>query len=266
MNKGERAELLFIATLGCYRGSSLPIHGFNGGVIQSIKTPSNKSLIEVLDYSDSTTPLAISRFSEAELIHFCKVNNIHKAGPLSKADIYINNVGYSLKYTGSAPPAIVNHTARPGWETAAKAKNVDINALDNLIDAYWTKRISGLIKEDVSNADENSPFKFNVEILSPYLEYFSFDGTGSGSSIHPASQVIEFNKPFDTTSWKCVSRTDFINDVWSKLVFSVRSKKGMPSDIDSPRLSADKRASILRWSKNHQGELRGALHVRVRKK
>jgi hypothetical protein len=262
MNKGERAELKFIATLSCLRGENVTTLQ-EIDLIRSIKSPTSTSLIEVRDTHPDLTPEVIKGFSDRELEDFCKASNIHKAGPFSKSDVYVNDIGFSLKFTGSAPPAIVNHTSRVGWSNVAEIKQVDIDELDQIIDDYWNKRIASTIREDIPNSDPNSPFAAHIDTLLPYLEYFSFEGTGSRRSDHPASYVIEFSDPCDFNSWKFYNKQDYIRKTWPNLVFSIRSKRGMPSDIN--RVSDEEKASILKWSRLHQGALRGALHIRVLK-
>ena len=180
----------------------------------------------------------------------------------TKADVFINGISYSLKFTNSAPPAIVNHTNRTGWEFAAQHKGLNMAPLDALINDYWNKRLFGVITEDVDNRHPFSPFANHMQTLLPFLEYFSFEGTGSRLSNHPASAVIEFSDPCNVLTWKIINQQQFINSIWNRLVFSLRSSKGMPKDINS--ISASSRKSILMWSNRRNGLLKGALHVRVR--
>lgn len=266
MNKGERAELMFIATLGCFRGKSIKLWANSSQLIliSKIETPVNNStaLQIVGQYPSAVTPQSISQMTDAQLMAFCQSVNITKAGRYSKSDVYIDGIGYSIKFMGGSSPTIINHTNRLGWEFAAAQSNVHITHLDNLIDDYWVKRLAGVIKEDVANTDPNSPFANHFSIVEPYLNYFCFDGSGAMRSNHPADKVVELWNACDHTTWNMYDRTNYVSSVWSKLRFSVRSKKGMPTDINA--VSALDKASILRWSKNHQNALRGALHVRIK--
>jgi hypothetical protein len=261
MNAGERAELKSIAILSCFRGKEINIHG-NKILVNTIDIPVKKTCNAIPLFAGNINPNHIESLTDQEFDLFCNVNKIKKAEGLAKADVYINKVGYSVKYTGSAPPAIVNHTARPGWENVANFTGVNIADLDKLVDEYWRKRKAGIIAEDISNSNPDSPFANNLNTLLPYIEFFSFTGTGSKKSDHPAAKVIEFSDPCNINTWKMVTQANFVKSVWPRLVFSVRSKKGMPKDIDKVK-DVTKRNSIKRWSEDFQGDLRGALHVRV---
>ena len=259
MNIGERAELKLIATLGCMYGNTINLK--NGPIkIQSIQVPVSTELQNINPINAS--PSAISAMNDDQLQAFCKSHNIQKAGTMSKADVFINNVGYSVKSTEGAPPAIVNHTSRLGWEFAAQQKGIQIDALDQLINDYWNKRLTGIIKEDVGNDNPNSPFSAHIGTLLPFLEYFSFEGSGSKISNHPAESVIEFVDPCNEATWEIINKPTFISSVWARLVFSLRSSKGMPSDVNALDQSA--KTSVLLWSRNMNGKLKGALHVRVK--
>jgi hypothetical protein len=261
MNDGERAELKFIASLGCLYGSNVTLA--NGSLnIRSVQIPIAKGLQLISPYKIPINLTNISLMSDSQLETFCKSNKIGKAGALSKADVFINGTGYSIKFTSSAPPAIVNHTNRTGWEFAAQQKKIAMAPLDSLINDYWNKRISGVIKEDVDNQHPYSPFSNHMQTLLPFLEYFSFEGTGSRLSNHPASAVIEFSDPCNVGTWKLIAQSQFISSIWHRLVFSLRSSKGMPTNINS--ISTNSRNSILMWSKTQNGLLKGALHVRVK--
>jgi hypothetical protein len=264
MNKGERAELKFIATLGCFRSQKvlfkntpLPL------AINKLEIPSGSSCQEIAKYDLSITPKYINDLDDIRLIEFCEFHGISKSGPFSKADVFINNIGYSLKYTNAMPPALINHTRRSGWENAANAKGVSMAALDILVADYWSKRMSGLIGEDIANSDSRSPFAQHLNTLMPFLEYFTFEGTGSRASNHPASEVIEFSDPCDTDTWDLLNKSGLIKSLWPRLIFSMRSGKGMPSSIES--LSESEKRSVMTWSRELQGKLKGALHVRIKK-
>ncbi len=97
-----------------------------------------------------------------------------KAKGSYKADVYINGEGYSIKSHRSAPPAIVNHTPRWGWYRVCQQISVNIEQLDNMVEAYYKLRRQGLIGEDAYNSDSNSPFAKHKEYLRPILNYFWF--------------------------------------------------------------------------------------------
>ena len=259
MNIGERAELKLIASLGCMYGKTVNLK--SGPItIQSIQIPVSTALHTINPINAS--PSTISAMTDDQLQDFCRSHNIQKAGAMSKADVFINSIGYSVKSTEGAPPAIVNHTNRLGWEFAAQQKGLPIRALDQLINDYWSKRLSGVIKEDVGNDNPNSPFSAHIQTLLPFLEYFSFEGSGSKISNHPAKSVIEFSDPCNEATCDIINKPTFISSVWNRLVFSLRSSKGMPSDINA--LDQTAKTSVLQWSRDMNGKLKGALHVRVK--
>jgi hypothetical protein len=264
MNEGEKAELKFIATLATKIDSEIKIFSGKKILVKKIEIPDKDKLLNIEKLNQNIKPNFISQLTESELISFCKKNKIKKAGAHSKADVYINDKAYSVKYTDSAPPAIVNHTNRLGWEFAASVKKISILGLDLIIDDYWRKRIKGDIKEDVTNTVNSSPFFPYKDILLPFLEYFSFEGTGSKLSKNKADAVIEFSNPCLEETWKIINKADYISSVWERLVFSVRSKKGMPKNINSRKISDSERKSIMKWSRNIDGNLKGALHIRVK--
>jgi len=98
-----------------------------------------------------------AHLSDMDLLALSEAMGIKKAGVFEKSDVYINGVGFSLKSISAAPPALVNHTTRPGFEMACKKSGVSIKDLDPIIDKYWELRMEGLIKEDVYNQHPHSP-------------------------------------------------------------------------------------------------------------
>ena len=187
---------------------------------------------------------------------------IEKAVGSFKADVRINGKGVSLKSERHAPAAIVNHTTRPGWERACKEMSVSIEPLDDILDEYWRLRIAGVIPEDISNSDSDSPFAAHREYMSPILKYFIFRGTGSGPSKHPASLVLDFRLPLDISTWDIYSPGELVFRLWPRLVFSVRGRKGMPENFPYV-YDTHTCDSISKWTCYRQGEYRGALHVRI---
>lgn len=266
MNDGEIAENKFISTLGCFMGQNLQLLPAQSPpiTINKIETPYKQLLRPIGAYPPSTTPQVIEKLTESQLITFCRNHSIGKAGPFSKADVFINGVGYSLKYTNSSPPALINHTRRTGWEFAAQHTGGSMLQLDALISEYWRLRLSGVISEDIANSDMNSPFSQHFNTLLPFLEYFAFDGTATKLSYHPATEVIEFSDPCDIKTWKLLNKAQLITSLWPRLVFSIRSKKGMPSARMFSTMSPQEKASVMQWSQLLNGELKGALHVRIK--
>ncbi|NLE05562.1 MAG: hypothetical protein GX638_12280, partial [Crenarchaeota archaeon] len=183
-------------------------------------------------------------------------------GVFDKADVYINNIGYSVKSLQSAPPALVNHTARDGWERACSYVNESIVELDNIIKEYWEKRNSGIISEDIRNSNPLSPFRNHKEYMTKILNYFLFTGSGSRISPSPAEYILEFDNPLNTKTWS-IYKDEYLDKFWNNLIFSLRSSKGMGNypNIKDP----NKKASMEKWTVLYEGAYKGALHVRVGK-
>lgn len=265
MNKGERAELKFIATLGCHIGQSIKfLNSPNSFIVNSVAIPinGNQSNVVLSKFPLSISPIAIAAMSDTQLESFCKSTGIVKAGQFSKSDVYINGKGFSIKSYDGSPPAIVNHTNRIGWEFVAQQIGASMIPLDKLVNDYWNKRVSGVIKEDVHNSNINSPFSSHFQILEPFLNYFCFDGSGSKKSNHPADYMVEFSDPCNLNTCSIYDRGNYLSHHWSNLCFSMRSKKGMPGNINA--LDPLNRSSIMMWARNFQSSLRGSLHVRVK--
>ena len=258
MNTGERDELIAQMKLLKMRQTGSILEGF--GVIKNVGLQKEYSNLD-----PRFDILALSDMQDNDLLNLASSAGVSKAPARSKADVLINEVPVSLKSTHSAPPAIVNHTARPGFENVCTQVGSDISHLDAIIDSYWNLRTAGVIKEDVKNSDPNSPFASQKEFLSPILQYFLFKGTGSGLSNFPASHIISFSDPLDLSTWNIQDEEGAVNHYWENMVFSLRASKGMPigyPDNLSARMKPFK-SSIARWTRYSSNKYRGALHVRV---
>jgi hypothetical protein len=257
MNQGERDELIVQLKLIELKQQSFDLNQV--GIVNSVKLrneykalPEGLNLYTILTYSDlQLQSLAIS----------C---GISKAGTGYKADTIINGEAISLKSNKSAPPALVNHTTRPGYEFAAFNSGADITHLDEIINEYWELRMSQQIGEDISNSNILSPFRLKKEELKPILNYFLFDGTGGGLSKLPADRVLGFTNPLDITTWRFYDKADAVNLYWDKLVFSLRSKKGMPNGYpdNMSQKALSSKSSVDLWTRHINGNHKGALHIR----
>jgi len=203
--------------------------------------------------------------AEADLLNFrienlIKTLNISKSGMKSKADISINGIRYSIKEVGAGPPAIINHTPRPGFENVCKIIGTPIQELDYIVSEYWDLRIKGTIKQDTCTSDMNCPFTKHRDYLKPIIEYFVFTGSGKYNSKYPADKVLEIDYKNLPNKMSSVGKEQYFDDVWSNLVFSIRSK-GMPPKYPN----VNNKNSISKWTRNFNGKYKGALHVRVDK-
>lgn len=252
-NKGESGEILFKIKLVQMRDNG---ESFNGTPIESVGYVREYGQL-MMDIGDVTMR------SDDELTKISGEMLIEKAGVFDKADVYINKRGVSLKATYGANSALINHTSRPGFERVCREVGADITVLDEIVDRYWELRLAGKLSEDVPNWNTKSPFRDYKEYFRPILEYFLFTGTGSRDSKHPADYIIEYADPLNPKKWKVITKEEAIDKIWDNLVFSMRSKKGMPPDytLDYKGKNAE---SIARWVRFCDGDYKGALHVRVK--
>ena len=256
MNVGERDEIIFKLIITYKRdhneslfGQPIDSVGFKGEEFKPL--PSSFNIASLYNMTD------------AELLSTAAFIGMGKAPTGAKADVEINGKGASLKSLAAAPAALVNHTSRPGFEFACQNAGVSINELDSIIDEYWDKRMNGIIAEDTKISDANCPFSSHKEYLRPILEYFLFKGTGSKLSIAPADYLIEFSNPFNEDTYKKLSQSDAVDAVWPKLIFSLRAKKGMPTNYNLNTYKGKGATSIAKWVRFHSNEYRGALHIRA---
>lgn len=256
MNTGERDEIICKILLTDMRDN----HGYLfGKPVESVAFRNR----EFSRLPNGFLIRSLNGYSDIELESFASHMGIDKSPARSKADVFINGTGISLKSLRASPAALVNHTSRPGFEFACLKSGASIKTLDLIIDDYWKKRIAGIITEDTRTNDLNCPFASYKEYLKPILKYFLFDGTGSTISSMPAEYVIEFSDPFIIKSYELLNKEDAIEKVWPKLVFSLRAKKGMPSDYDVRSYNGPNASSIAKWVRYINGNYRGALHIRV---
>lgn len=254
MNKGEHNELLLKVYLIHLRDKKISTKLF--GQITSVSF-NNK------EYASLPTNVNINNlkyYTKYQIISLCNKLGIAKSPPRAKSDVYINGNGYSVKSVASAPPALVNHTTRPGFEWACSYEGVNISVLDNLVSNYWSLRRSKQINEDISNKNEFSPFTNARHILQPLLNYFLFKGTGSGLSKYPADFILDYIDPLDDTTWGLFDKHNVVDYMWNRLTFSLRSK-GMPNNYPmNPN-----NLSIQMWTNRIKGKYKGALHIRLSK-
>ncbi len=266
MNNGERDELLLKIKLLAMQQSNEPIPGF--GKINSISNYNETTKQGILALNNNfyqnnefnTILNNIENYNDKTLKDLSIKLGFEKAKTSAKSDIVINNLGISLKSTRNAPPALVNHTTRPGFEFASKICGGNIFELDKIINEYWHLRELGEIRQDVKSND--IPFKEKREIIKPFLNYFLFYGSGSKKSDYPARFIISFSSPFLQNTWKIFDESNAIEHYWNKLVFSIRSK-GMPSGypLVSKRM-IEKKSSIDKWTRFMNNKYKGSLHIR----
>ena len=253
MNNGERNELLFKIFLAKLKKNKDKSTIF--GEIQNLG-------FGTYEYKDLDFDIDFDNINDNKIKSISAKIGISKAPGRSNADIYINKKGYSIKYLSAALPSIVNHTDRKGWLRIAEEIGEDIKKLDKLVNNYWDLRISKEISEDCGNNNPLSPFKDHKEILRPYLEYFCFNGTGSGRSEYPAEGVLKFKDFKDPSTWILYSRSKTIDEIWDGLYFCMRGGKGMPKNYENYKY----KKIIAPWTIFSTNKYRGALSVRYKSK
>ena len=254
MNTGELNELIVKLRLVELRDKKQSIT-LNGKPFEIKSVSFNKR-----EFSPLPAGTVLSKLNEYQIENLAWKIGAAKAGLFDKADVFINGIGYSIKSLATAPPALVNHTNRFGWERVCSSIKVDITELDSIIEEYWRRRKAGLIREDVLN-DKNSPFYSHKEYMIPILNYFLFKGSGKKDSPSPADYILDITDPLDCKTWSLHGR-EFLEENWENLVFCVRAKKGMSDYPAVP--DRRKKESIAKWTEFFQGEYRGALHVRFK--
>lgn len=204
----------------------------------------------------------LRKMSDLQIERLANSVGAGKAKGSYKADVIINGKGYSVKSHRSAPPAIVNHTPRWGWDRICKKLGINITPLDNMVNKYFDLRSQGIISEDIYNSDPLSPFAANKEYLRPILNYFLFEGTGAKDSDFPAEFVLDCEDPLDTTTWEINDKDQYLDKYWLDMKFSMRSK-GFEAYPYSRKCDAWKIPLSKPWAKKIDGSYKGSLHVRV---
>lgn len=199
----------------------------------------------------------LAKMSDKQIEALAKQVGAFKAPSGSKADVYVNGFGISVKSHRGANPAFLNHTHRAGFLKVCERIGASIDELDQIVNDYWSKRKDGIIKEDVKNSDPNSPFKDHLKYLKPIMNYFLFTGTAVKDSPYPADYILDFLDPLQEEGWK-FSKDEYLEDNWEHIIFSVRSK-GMPDSYPNGK-NADE---IKPWVQEAEGKYKGSLHGRA---
>ncbi|MBQ8493508.1 MAG: hypothetical protein IJ464_04430 [Alistipes sp.] len=230
-------------------GKSIIIGG-SEVVVQTVKNNG-------VECSSLPTGTILSTMSDSQIESMAKLVGAFKSPAGSKADVYVNGLGISVKSHRGANPAFLNHTHRAGFLKVCERVGVRINKLDEIIRDYWVKRKAGIIGEDIKNSDPNSPFKNHLAYLKPIMNYFLFKGTAQKDSPHPADYILDFINPLQESSWK-FSRDEYLDDNWDHIIFSVRSK-GIPDSYPDGKNAID----IQPWVQVAEDKYKGSLHGRV---
>lgn len=257
-NVGERDEyLLKLFLIECRQKKvSIPI----GDKMEIVRTVGTRTE----EYGDLSFSLEWNTLEAEELISVCASVKATKAKLFDKADVYVNGIGISVKSERGGNPSLINHTTRDKIVRVMKSIKQPILQLDKIVDRYWDMRLAKKIKEDTCISDALCPFgapddEKSLAVIKPLLNYFAFDGTGTRDSASPALLILSLKSPTDVKTWKYFSKDNFVESVWSRLVFSIRGKS-TPQFIDE---SGEDHQLMLPWIREVDGTLKGALSVRV---
>lgn len=123
----------------------------------------------------------------------------------------------SLKCVDAAPYAVVNHTSglAPVWDSI-------LDAHERCILEYFVCHV--LCGRDVRIGNLNTTDEQN-RVLRKVVGYFSFNGTGCGVSVRPATCVVCIDK-FGTPVKTCENVDTYLDAIMPHLEISIRSKGG----------------------------------------
>ena len=101
-------------------------------------------VLSVRNGEDECKPLPegtdLAQLSDLEVESLAKKVGAFKAPTGSKADVYVNDSGISVKSHRGANPAFLNHTHRAGFLKVCERVGVSIEELDLIVKEYWEKR------------------------------------------------------------------------------------------------------------------------------
>lgn len=238
MNHGERDEILFKLSTAHYSPGQIRNPG---GSVKAMQIPD---------------PQTLSGYSDSALTNLANSAGLGKAPSRAKSDCEILHDGkwisVSLKSNRGASATILNHTHRAGVLAAAQRIGYNMRQLDNYVQRYHDLRRRGVLSEDVSNADPNSPFGPHASALIPIVNYFLMRGTGGGDSAYPAHYVGVISNPFVGLNGISISNANtYIAQNWQNIRFCMRHKNPSSSPDSKP------------WNFIHDGKVRGELHIRL---
>ncbi|MGI6244071.1 MAG: hypothetical protein ACOYJK_11210 [Prevotella sp.] len=270
-NNGERDEILLkLYLLRCrMENKQIVLNGSPVYIWQLGNTPDE-------NYQDfpndiySEIPLQDAKESPSLLFALCQSAKVEKAPSGYKADVFINQIGISVKSTSGAAPSIINTTSRLGVINVLSLINgvddVCIEPMDYMVEKYWKKRLSGIITEDTRVSDNQCPFlSYGKDIdsrsyLKPIVNYFCFDGTGKGFSPQRAEVILVCSDPTDENTWDFFDKTNYFDFIWLKLIFSIRSQR-YGKALNQP----ENQPWVRKLSKDGKEKTYGLLNLRVGK-
>lgn len=206
--------------------------------------------------------------SIAEQIGYVRKRCLEGSNIVSKIDIILNNKSCSIRCLDYTDRALVNHSHRRKYESVCKFIGLPIEPLDKMVRDYWTCRKLGVFNEDCYPYSSLNPFLEHKDYLGELLTFmafntFDFENAGnSGFIVERVDQIIDYVVPWDESTWKIYTPVNYFSSIWNCLCFSMRDKKGMPSDED---LFLPENDDIRTWVCEMGGKYKGALHIRIKK-
>ena len=253
-NYGEIGECILKAQLLCLQNQHIRT-AF--GYIQKLENEPDQ-----LIKNKKLTLFKLHTFTKAELISCFVESNILKSKNNSKADIFINNRGVSIKILEKGYPTIINHTHRQNFLRVLQDLKLDIQTLDICISEYHYLRQNNRIGEDILNSNPLSPFQKLKSYFSPILKYFLFDGSGRGLSGLPADTYWRNKSLHLKTGIVFLVHNNY--KIWDFLVFSIRDK-GLSYEKRNreSQKKMDPWVHQYRSKKTQKLKKKGCLHVRI---
>nr|AOP19043.1 hypothetical protein [Halimeda discoidea] len=262
LNFGEFGEFFIKAQLLCFKNQN--IQTVFGDIQKLENTPGQ------LIQNKKLTLFQLYTFTNIELKNCFEKSNIFKAKNSSKADVFINNRGLSIKILEKGYPTIINHTHRQNFLQVLEYLKLDIQILDICILEYHNLCQNNKIGEDIINSHPLSPFYKFKSYFTPILQYFLFNGSGRGLSELPA-EIVLFVKKIDSCdipqNWFWFSNSQqFIDEIWDFLIFSIRDK-----GLNYEKRSCESKKKMAPWidkyksRKTQKIKKKGCLHVRIHK-
>lgn len=204
----------------------------------------------------------------ADSIGYVRKKYIEGTRIVSKVDITLNGKDCIIRCLDHTDKALVNHSHRRKYEAVCNYIGEPIEPLDKMVDDYWTSRMLGVFNEDCYYYSSLNPFLDHKEYLDKLLTFmafntFDFDKAGEeGFVAERIVQIIDYVDPCNEGTWNIYTPQNYFSSIWQYLCFSMRDRKGMPTD---DKLSLPENADIRRWTREMNGRQKGALHIRIKK-
>jgi len=186
---------------------------------------------------------------------------IKKSPSYAKADVYVNNLGYSIKSYTAAPPTIINSSTREKFLFVCDLLNISIKPLDVIIDEYWRLVLEDGHSLTFHNEEKNSIFSNKMSYLKKIILYFLFDGTGKGYSEQRAEGIIFVKDPNDISTYSVMGKEKSFNVLWPGMYWNVRKRfidsryRNLKDDILKDKIKP--------WVRKFQGFYYGELQLRA---